>query len=137
MEYEVVKIATYDGQDMGHILFERHTLVCEKFSLPYPDAEQGSDSAKTDETYLGTFYKPTRRISINAVKYGTIAQIRSFISTVETRAGTDGEGSTYTFASDTTNSPYEVLVEDFEWEYEGGKVSVLTYSLKLMEGTML
>jgi hypothetical protein len=133
-------MATFDSIDLDVILSERHNTLAAKIPLPQPDAETGSDSAKTDETYLATLLKPTRRITVTGVKHDTIANIRTFISAIQTRSGTkDNAGSptTYSYSSDTTNSSYDVLVEDFEWEYEGGDVQNLYYTLKMVEGTMI
>jgi len=128
-------MGTLGGTDLGYISSERHKISAPKIALPETDATSGgTPSADTKKTYLNTLMKPVRRITVTGTIFGDISTLQSFISAIEGKAGTDSSNDTFSFSSDTTGNSYDVLVEDFDWEFEAGEPEQLQYSMVLVEG---
>lgn len=84
-----------------------------------------------------------RMITISGVKTGTQAEIESFLSGIDSWVNTNGtvvQGRYYPlYHPDNTSPPnqtgsYYILPDTFEYEGESGAVSVLKYTLVMIEG---
>ncbi|MCF7861151.1 hypothetical protein K9M79_02810 [Candidatus Woesearchaeota archaeon] len=80
---------------------------------------------------LGT----SRTIQIDGRFTGTTAQLRTFITTIEGIQNGQQTGSAY--VGDLVVTSKTVQIQTFSWTYEKANLGEVTYSLTLVEGTVI
>jgi hypothetical protein len=120
-------MATLGGTNLGDVQSEKQTKDSGLFNQPLPVSD-------SDETILLDIFGVTRIISIEGVFRGTLAEIRSFISTIE--GYESGNQTGLAFISDLITSPASrtVFIQNFEWTYVAADTERITYNLVLIEG---
>lgn len=116
------------GKDLGDVNSESSTKSTGLFNQPLPYSN--SDAALIMDL-MGT----SRTITVNGVKTGAVAALRTFVTDIEGIQNGQQGGST--FVSSWTNVNKTVLIQDFTWEKVEGNESKINYSLTLLEGTAL
>lgn len=120
-------MASIAGNDLGQVQRERHTKDSGLINVALP----ASDS---NETFLLDIFGVTRRISVEGIKTGTLAQLNTFIAAIE--GIVNGDQSTSTFVSSlTTFANKTVLIQSFGWDFVAGQPNFVRYNLDLVEGT--
>ncbi len=115
------------GVDLGVVLSEVSTKSSNLFNQPLP----GSDS---DAAILADLFGVSRTITIEGVKTGVVADLRTFIVNIE--AIQDGDQAASTFVSSWTNVNKTMLIQDFTHTKLMADESKVSYSLVLIEGTL-
>ena len=121
-------MATIDEKDLGDISSESSTKSSNLFQFPMPLSD-------SDKAVLMDIFGTSRTITLEGVKTGAVAALRTFISDIETIQ--DGEQSGSTFVSSWTNSNKTVLIQDFTHTKVSANESEVTYTLVLEEGSVL
>ncbi len=120
--------ATLGGINLGDVTSETQAKNSGLFNLPLPY----SDSS---DVLIMDLFGTSRIITIEGVKTGVVADLRTFITNIE--AIQNGEQSGSTFVSSWTNANKTVLIQDFSYTKSEADENKLTYSLTLIEGTVL
>lgn len=89
----------------------------------------------SDQAILVDLFGSSRVITVEGVKVGTLAELRTFISNIE--ALQNGQQTAYTFVSSWTNSNKTVLIQDFQHSKVKADESRVSYVLTLVEGTVI
>lgn len=121
-------MASVGGVDLGTVTSESSTKSSNLFNQPLPFSD--SDGALIMDL-MGT----SRTITIEGIKKGAIAELRTFISNLETLQ--NGSQSGMIFISSWTNANKTVLIQDFTHDKAGANESKVGYTLVLLEGTAL
>jgi len=116
------------GADLGDVSSESSTKSSNLFNFPMPLSD-------SDEAILMDIFGMSRTIIIEGVKTGVIANLRTFVESVETIQ--NGEQSGSTFVSSWTNSNKTVLIQDFTHTKTKADESEVGYNLTLVEGNAL
>lgn len=121
-------MATLEGVDLGTINSETSTKSSSLFNFPMPLSD-------SDEAILMDIFGTSRTITLDGVKVGVVADLRTFVNDIE--AIQNGEQSGSTFISSWTNSNKTVLIQDFTHTKIEADESKVGYSLTLTEGSVL
>lgn len=121
-------MASLESVDLGTVTSETSTKSSNLFNFPMPLSD-------SDEAILMDIFGTSRTISLEGVKTGEIADLRTFVNNIE--ALQNGEQSNLTFVSSWTNSNKEVLIQDFSHTKISADESKVSYSLNLLEGEAL
>lgn len=89
----------------------------------------------SDEAILMDIFGTSRTITLDGVKTGVIADLRTFVNNIE--ALQNGAQANLTFVSSWTNANKEVLIQDFSHTKLEADESKVNYSLTLLEGSAL
>ena len=89
----------------------------------------------SDEAILMDIFGVSRTITLEGVKTGVVADLRTFVNNIE--ALQNGQQANLTFVSSWTNSNKEVLIQDFSHTKLEADESKVAYSLSLIEGSAL
>lgn len=89
----------------------------------------------SDEAILMDIFGVSRVITLEGVKTGVVADLRTFVNNIE--ALQNGQQANLTFVSSWTNSNKEVLIQDFSHTKVEADESKVGYSLSLIEGSAL
>ncbi|MHA1737929.1 MAG: hypothetical protein ACTSWD_05030 [Candidatus Heimdallarchaeota archaeon] len=98
------------------------------FNFPMPLSD-------SDEAILMDILGTSRTLTIEGVKTGTIAELRTFVTDIEGLQ--NGEQSSSVFESSWTNVNKDVLIQDFQHVKESGDESRVSYTLTLVEGSVI
>ena len=113
------------GGDLGDVQSERHSKSAQLFQMPLP----GSNSS---DALLLDIMGVMRTISTESVLKDTVANIKTFITTMEnTIAGTQ---TGIVFTSSIRTGTLNVLIDNFEWNYSAGEPTILRFTLNMIEG---
>jgi len=121
-------MATIGGVDLGTVTSETSAKNSNLFNQPLPLSD-------SDEALLMDLFGTSRTITVEGVKTGAVADLRTFITNIE--AIQDGEQSGSTFVSSWTNANKTVLIQDFTHTKVQADESKVNYTLTLLEGTAL
>lgn len=116
------------GADLGSVSSESSTKSSNLFNFPMPLSD-------SDEAILMDIFGTSRTITLEGIKTGVIADLRTFVNNIE--ALQNGEQANLTFVSSWTNSNKEVLIQDFTHTKTKADESEVGYNLTLVEGTAL
>lgn len=120
--------ATIGGKSLGDVSSENSTKTSNLFNTPLPFSD-------SDASLIMDLMGTSRTITISGVKTGTVAQLRTFITDIEGLQ--NGEQSSLTFVSSWTNVDKNVLIQDFTHDKTGADENRVSYTLTLLEGTVL
>jgi len=96
------------------------------FNQPLPTSD-------SDKSILLDLFGVSRVISITGIFTGTLAQLNTFITVIETLA--DGSQTGVTFVSSlSTFTSKKVFVKNFNWSFIKATPNKINYSLELIEG---
>ena len=121
-------MASIGTKDLGDVKSEIQTKSSGLFNQPLP-FEDSDTSLIMD--LLGT----SRTITVEGVKTGAVAALRTFITDIEGLQ--NGAQSSLVFVSSWTNVNKNVLISDFTHTKIEADESEISYSLTLIEGTAL
>ncbi len=111
-------------KDLGDVADEESNKDAGLFSIPVPLAD-------SDESLVQDLFGTIREITVTGVKTGTIAELRTFVTNIETLE--DGEQSVMVFISSWTNSNKNVFIKSFHHSKGAGDESKVNYTLNLIE----
>lgn len=114
--------------DLGDVSSESSVKSSNLFNFPMPLSD-------SDAALLMDLFGASRTITVEGVKTGVVADLRTFVEAVETIQ--NGEQSGSTFVSSWTNSNKTVLIQDFTHTKIKANESEVGYTLTLVEGTAL
>ena len=89
----------------------------------------------SDSTLIMDLFGTVRTITVNGVKTGTVADLRTFITDIEGLQ--NGEQASLTFVSSWTDVSKNVLIQEFTHDKISADESKVGYTLVLLEGTAL
>ena len=121
-------MTSIESVDLGEVTSETQTKSSGLFNLPLPYSD-------SDEVLIMDLFGTSRTITVDGVKTGVVADLRTFITNIE--ALQNGEQTSLTFASSWTNVNKEVLIQDFSYTKSEAEENKVTYSLTLIEGSVL
>ena len=121
-------MATISGKDLGDVSSESSTKTSNLFNTPLPFSD-------SDASLIMDLMGTSRTITISGVKTGTVAELRTFITDIEGLQ--NGEQSSLTFVSSWTNVNKNVLIQDFTHDKSSADENRVSYTLTLLEGTVL
>ena len=121
-------VASIGGVSLGDISSESSTKSSNLFQFPMPLSD-------SDEAILMDIFGTSRTITVDGVKVGAVATLRTFIEAIETIQ--NGQQSGSTFISSWTNSNKTVLIQDFTHTKSQADESKVGYTLTLTEGSVL
>ena len=121
-------MATLDEKSLGDISSESSTKSSNLFQFPMPLSD-------SDKAILMDIFGTSRTITIEGLKTGELAALRTFVSDIETIQ--NGEQSGSTFVSSWTNSNKTVLIQDFTHTKVQADENKIGYNLTLIEGSVL
>jgi len=116
------------GKSLGDVSSESSTKSSNLFQFPMPLSD-------SDAAILMDIFGTSRTITIEGVKTGLIAALRTFVTDIETIQ--NGEQSGSTFVSSWTNANKTVLIQDFTHTKVQADESKVGYTLTLVEGSVL
>lgn len=120
--------ASIGGVDLGDVNSESSIKSSNLFNFPMPLSD-------SDEAILMDIFGTSRTITVEGVKVGAVADLRTFVNDIE--AIQNGEQSGSTFISSWTNSNKIVLIQDFSHTKVSADESKVGYNLTLTEGSVL
>ena len=120
--------ATIESVELGEVSSESSTKSSNLFNFPMPLSD-------SDQAILMDIFGTTRTITVDGVKTGVVADLRTFINNIE--ALQNGEQSNLTFVSSWTNANKEVLIQDFTHTKISADESKVSYTLIMTEGAAL
>jgi len=120
--------ATIGGKSLGDVSSESSTKSSNLFNTPLPFSD-------SDATLIMDLLGTNRTITVNGVKTGTVAQLRTFITDIEGLQ--NGAQSSLTFVSSWTNVNKNVLIQDFTHDKVKSDENKVSYTITLSEGTAL
>ncbi len=121
-------MASIGGKDLGDVKSESSTKSSGLFNMPLPYSD--SDAALIMDL-MGT----SRTITVDGVKTGVVADLRTFVTDIEGIMNGSQSGST--FVSSWTNVNKSVLISDFTHSKSEADESKISYTISLIEGTAL
>lgn len=121
-------MATLNSIDLGDIQTEAQAKDSGLFNTPVPRSDS-TNSLLTDIFGTG------KTITLNGTYVGTVSQIRTFITAIETIQ--NGEQTVNTYSGGLMSDTKNVLVSTFNWDYVKADVNSLGYTLTLIEGTVI
>lgn len=121
-------MASIESVDLGTVSSETSAKSSNLFNFPMPLSD-------SDEAILMDIFGTSRIITLEGVKTGEIAELRTFVNNIE--ALQNGQQDNLTFVSSWTNSDKEVLIQDFSHTKVSADESKVGYSLSLVEGQAL
>lgn len=116
------------GVDLGVVTSETSSKDSNLFNQPLPFAD-------SDEALLMDLFGTSRTITVDGVKTGVVADLRTFIVNIE--AVQNGAQSGSTFVSSWTNVNKTMVIESFQHTKVEADESKISYTLVLKEGTPL
>jgi len=116
------------GKSLGDVSSESSTKSSNLFQFPMPLSD-------SDAAILMDIFGTSRTITIEGVKTGLIAALRTFVTDIETIQ--NGEQSGSTFVSSWTNVNKTVLIQDFTHTKVSANENEINYTLVLEEGSVL
>jgi len=120
--------ASIGGKSLGDVKSEASSKNSGLFIQPLPLSD-------SDATLLMDLLGTSRTITISGVKTGVVADLRTFVTDIEGLQ--TGEQASLTFVSSWTNVNKSVLIQDFTHDKAEGDESRVTYTLTLLEGSVL
>lgn len=124
--------ATYNSVDLGNVQTEEHIRDTGLTVIPGVHVE-GQTNENDEKPYTFKFSGVIKRIRIQAIKVDTIANIASFIQTLETWVRSDVG---YTYSSDYVTMD-NMKVEEVSWTINAGVPNVLEYSITFVQSNTL
>lgn len=118
-------MATLNGINLGIITKETQAKNSNLFINPLPL----SDSS---QSILLDVFGTQRDITITGEIVGNTSTLTGFISNIEAIQNGKQEGVAY--VGDLVTSSKNVFINTFDWDYNGGEPTRLTYTLGLIEG---
>ena len=116
------------GKSLGDVSSESSTKSSNLFQFPMPLSD-------SDKAVLMDIFGTSRTITIDGRKTGVVADLRTFVTDIETIQ--NGEQSGSTFVSSWTNSNKTVLIQDFTHTKVQADENKIGYNLTLIEGSVL
>jgi len=116
------------GKSLGDVSSESSTKSSNLFQFPMPLSD-------SDAAILMDIFGTSRTITIEGVKTGLIASLRTFVTDIETIQ--NGEQSGSTFVSSWTGANKTVLIQDFTHTKLKADENEVNYTLVLEEGSVL
>jgi len=116
------------GKSLGDVSSESSTKSSNLFQFPMPLSD-------SDKAVLMDIFGTSRTITVEGIKTGEVAALRTFVTDIETIQ--NGEQSGSTFVSSWTNSNKTVLIQDFTHTKAKSDESKVGYNLTLIEGSVL
>ena len=116
------------GVDLGEVTSETSSKNSNLFfqSLPYSDSTGA---------LIMDLMGMTRTITVSGYKTGAVAALRTFITNIEAKQ--NGAQASMTFVSSWTNVNKNVLIQDFTHDKLEANENKVTYTLTLVEGSVL
>jgi len=121
-------MTSINSVDLGEVTSETSSKASNLFNMPIPLSD-------SDATLLMDLMGTTRTITITGYKTGLVADLRTFVSNIETLQ--NGKQSGMIFVSSWTNSNKTCLIENFEHTKDQADENKINYTLVLQEGTAL
>ena len=116
------------GKSLGDVSSESSTKSSNLFQFPMPLSD-------SDKAVLMDIFGTSRTITIEGVKTGEVAALRTFVTDIETIQ--NGEQSGSTFVSSWTGANKTVLIQDFTHTKLKADENEVNYTLVLEEGSVL
>ncbi len=116
------------GKDLGDVSSEQSTKSSNLFQFPMPLSD-------SDKAILMDIFGTSRNITVDGVKTGAVAALRTFVTDIEGLQ--NGAQVALTFVSSWTNVNKTVLIQDFTHTKIGADENKVGYTLTLVEGTVL
>lgn len=121
-------MATIGGVDLGIVKRESQSKTSGLFNQPLPYSD-------SNEAIIMDLLGTTRTITVNGFKTGTLTELRTFIGNIE--GIQNGKQPSVTFVSSIITASKQVLIKEFSWDWVEADVQRLTYSLTLIEGSVI
>ena len=121
-------MTSISAKDLGDVTSESSTKSSNLFNQPIPFSD-------SDASLIMDLFGTGRTITVTGVKTGTIEQMRTFVTDIESLQ--NGSQSSLTFVSSWTNVNKNVLIQDFTHDKANADESKVNYTLTLLEGTAL
>ena len=121
-------MASIAGIDLGTVKSEKQTKSSGLYAQPIPYSDS-SDALIMD--IMGT----QRIITVDGVKVGTKAELKSFISFIEGLQ--NGQQASAIFVSSLVDATRNVLIQEFTWTWVEADVNEIDYRLTLIEGSVI
>jgi len=119
-------MATINGTSVGYVQSEVHTKDSNLFQQPIPTSDSSS-------SILLDLFGVTKNISVTGTFTGSLANINTFISAIETIENGSQSGVTWV-SSLSTYGNKTVFIKSFSWTYATGSPLKINYQLELTEG---
>lgn len=121
-------MASIGGKDLGDVSSESSQKSSNLFDFPMPLSD-------SDAAILMDIFGVTRTITVEGVKTGAVAALRTFVTDIEGLQ--NGQQAAQTFVSSWTNVNKTVLIQDFTHTKVQADESKVSYTLMLKEGSVL
>ena len=122
-------MATLDSIDLGKIQSEQQTKDAGLFNTPLPY----SDSI---DSLIMDIFGTSKNITITGIFSGTTtSELVTFIGLIEGIVNGQQTGSTY--VGDLITTSKTVLVQTFDWVYDKGNPLSISYTLTMIQGSVL
>ena len=121
-------MASIGGQDLGDVSSESSAKSSNLFQFPMPLSD-------SDAAILMDIFGSLRTITVDGNKTGVVADLRTFVESIETIQ--NGKQSGSVFVSSWTASNKTVLIQDFIHTKLKSDENNVGYTLTLVEGSVL
>jgi len=119
-------MVTFDGITLPNIRSEENGKTANLFTQPIPTSD-------SDQTFVLDLFGVTRTIQLTGSAKDTVANIQSFINTIEALINGSQTGKNFVSSIHSVNKTCQI--NSFRYTYVEGTVELLNYTMELIESS--